>query len=291
MMKKGLVAVIAVAIMILALVPFVDEGSDGANQPDTNGFTIMGYIKEGAALYTNEEATVVLTVVTSSGERTYYDRGISDGYFTIENVPLGSSYYISFSCEGYNIVHTSACLSPYATPTLTTNYAYEIISWPEPDGDVYQITSSAKGTDCIGVYSTYGIITGTVTEGSYKISGARVDILGKDTDNIINTAFTKNGSFTITNCPTGTYDVKVTMEGYETYETEITVLADPVVNTIDIQMVSTSSGGILGIDLPHFLMIAGGAIAGILIIASVIYRIRMKKGKNPVIYDDNEEKE
>ena len=287
-MRKGLVAVIAVAIMILALVPFVDGGSDGASPPDTNGFTITGYIKEGAALYTNEEATVVLTVITSSGERTYYDRGISDGYFIIEDIPLGSSYYISFSCEGYNIVHTSACLDPYATSTLTTDYAYEIISWPEPVGYVYQITSSADGTDCIGVYSTYGNITGTVTEGSYRISGARVDILGKDTDNIINTAFTKNGTFTITNCPTGTYDVKVTMEGYETYETEITVLADPVINTIYIQMISTSSGGILGIDLPHFLMIVGGVVAGILVIVSVVYRVRMRKDRVPVVYDDDE---
>lgn len=290
-MKKELVAIVAIAIMILVFVPFVDEGSDGANQPDTNGFTVTGYIKEGAALYTNEEATVVLTVITSSGERTYYDRGISDGYFIIENIPLGSSYYISFSCEGYNIVHTSGCLDPYATSTLTTNYAYEVINWPEPIGNVYQITSFANGTDCIGVYSTYGKISGTVAEGSYKISGARVDILEKDTDKIINTAFTKNGSFTITNCPTGTYDVKVTMEGYENYKTEITVLAEPEINTLNIQLEITSSGGILGIDLPHFLMIVGGAVAGILIIASVIYRIRMKKGKTLVIYDDNKEKE
>ncbi|MFA6804053.1 MAG: carboxypeptidase-like regulatory domain-containing protein [Candidatus Methanomethylophilaceae archaeon] len=287
-MRKGLVAVIAVAIMILALVPFVDGGSDGANAPDTGGFTIKGYVKEGGALFNNDDAYMVLIIRGTETGEVKQSVEITNGYFEFTNVPLGVAYYISLNCPKYSIEYTPGkYISEYST-TISSDIAYQIINWPTPSNNTYQITGSADGTQCIGVYSTYGKITGTVTEGSYRISGARVDILGKDTDNMISTAFTKNGTFTITNCPTGTYDVKVTMEGYETYETEITVLPDPVINTIYVQMVSAPSGGIMGIDLPHFLMIVGGVIAGILVIVSVVYRVRMRKDRIPVVYDDDE---
>ena len=64
----------------------------------------------------------------------------------------------------------------------------------------------------------YGSIVGTVQDGSgARIPGASIEIVNRETNLVLTAVSNENGAYTVTNALPGTYDVKVTLQGFKEF--------------------------------------------------------------------------
>jgi hypothetical protein len=71
---------------------------------------------------------------------------------------------------------------------------------------------------CLTAQELYGSIVGTVLDGSgARIPGAAIDVVNRDTNLILSTVSNDAGAYTFTNVLPGTYDVKVTLQGFKEF--------------------------------------------------------------------------
>lgn len=125
----------------------------------------------------------------------------------------------------------------------------------------------------------FGSISGTVSNGTFMISNARVTLLdssGTIFSTPINTD--SDGFYQFTDIPTGTYTLKVVRNGYETMETLVVI--SPSENTVtNFDLANIERNYLFGLDMPHSMMVIGIFLASCLLVIAVGFRLQV--GETP----------
>ena len=83
----------------------------------------------------------------------------------------------------------------------------------------------------------YGSVVGTVQDGSgARIPGATIEIVNVETNLKLNTASNETGSYTFTNVLPGTYDVKVTLQGFKEFVKTRVPVTGGSISRVDARM-------------------------------------------------------
>lgn len=281
-MRKILLAVIVAFLMTVTIIPMADV----SDADDT--VTFDGYIKMNGSLLTNDIIEISIYYEQDGIVENMTTKGIENGYFSIDRIPANlaaTSYYFGVVINGYQVSGVSRYLDGTPVYIGESTFAYRFNSLPILTNNTYTI--STTDAQCINISSTYGIVKGTITTDSstpMTLNGVKVNIIDEETKVIVVSATTENGGqYMIDRCPTGNYKLQAETSGYETITDYIVVGTGT--NTFDYDMKETP-GEWLGTDLPHAMMIFAGILGIIVIIVAIIYRIRIRKKKSDVVYDD-----
>lgn len=250
---------------------------------------------EGTAAYNQDkkcwEFSVEVPAITlGSGYRHFLC--VQDGY-GIWRVPADTMAYSPSTDSQQSPSYTPYTLSP--DPKATWEYpmppysAYRIVnSSIHIAGQTVDLTESSR----IVLRSATVTVTGTVTsEKNYALSNAEIGLArASDPDKVIyRTATDGSGMFSISNVPTGEYILTVNVAGYSCDPISVDI-QDNVSNRFSVTMAQDADTQYFGFDLPHFLMLLGGVVCVILILASAVFQHRARKGKRDQwIADDTEE--
>ena len=135
-------------------------------------------------------------------------------------------------------------------------------------------------------------VSGSVMSGKFALANVNIDFCRLTSpDTAEYSAITnKNGEYVIKDVNTGTYIVKVYTNGY-TAEDQIFDVTDGGINILDISM-DQNNTVYFGYDMPHFLLILGGIIGIILIVASLFFQYWVVKKKHDNwVYNDMKDKD
>src|SRR5215471_4022497 len=85
--------------------------------------------------------------------------------------------------------------------------------------------------------STNGSITGVVTDSSGAvIAGAKISAQNKDTGFVYTADSTSTGNYSVTQLPTGTYDLRVESPGFKVFQQNSLAVAPANVLRIDVPL-------------------------------------------------------
>lgn len=279
-MRNTFIAVAAIVLMVLTVVPLtVDDDSD-AFWPEGE-FKLCGYVKEGNVPFSDKNA---LVSVYTPGQLVAEKVGISEGRFEILVPATGSmTYYLSIQCNSYTISGVSTKYMN-SIPLLNTSM-YGINDFRKgvgTDTGTWWITDELNTAGCISMSKASGDIIGKINDGSYFLSGAKIEILNGDS--VIGYAVTNNGNYIIKNCPIGNYKMSITKSGYKTVTSDVFVKEGT--NTFDRSLEKDTENTFMGLDFPHFIMVIGGIIGIAVVVTAIVYRYRLSKGDDAVFDDD-----
>ena len=182
--------------------------------------------------------------------------------------------------------------APWGHARMPTYIAYGITI---PSGQSNPITITDTTDDSRHIITLMPAkvdVKGMVTSGKFALANVNIDFcrLTSPDDAEYTAISDKNGMFEIKDMNTGTYIVKVYTNGY-TAEDQIYEVIDGDINTLDISMEQNASV-YFGYDMPHFLLIIGGVIGIILILASLFFQYWVVKKKHDNwVYNDMKDKD
>lgn len=307
-----------------------DGGSTDSGDNPVDTFTFTGNLECWETSAGTDSISVLIiaarissTSSTSSTEIWYYDseptkykarwvaptEDETTGHWTFSaEVPVLEQGYSYFICvqDGYEIFRTPAfnvasestvINSDMASSTLRyTAYLINSTGTANAVVDLCEVTNGTTTEHHMFQLNpaTVEYVRGNVKSGEdYNLSNVEIRLAKPDNpDRILYTAYTNSeGDFTISNVYTGQYILTASVAGYT---------FDPI--TVDIQennhgpysltMTQQSDTQYFGFDLPHFLMIVGGIICIVLIVVSILFQHRVKKGRRgDWINDDTEEED
>src|SRR5947207_5733999 len=83
----------------------------------------------------------------------------------------------------------------------------------------------------------YGSVVGTVQDGSgARIPGATIEITNRETNLVLTTISNETGTYTFTNVLPGTYDVKVTLQGFKEFVQQQVPVTAGSISRVDAKM-------------------------------------------------------
>ena len=214
--------------------------------------------------------------------------------FKITGVSDSRCNDIPVKIHPFPYVNVPGAEAPWGTDRMPVYNAYMIkpdVYKYKPDPVNVTSTSSESGGIITLTPATVNI-SGSVMSGKFALANVNIDLCNISTpDRSEYTAITnKDGQFSILNVRTGTYIVKAYTNGYTADEAVFNVV-DGEVNTLDISMEQNSTG-YFGYDMPHFLLILGGVIGVILIVASLFFQYWVVRKKHDNwVYNDMEDKD
>ncbi|MBE6517480.1 MAG: carboxypeptidase regulatory-like domain-containing protein [Thermoplasmata archaeon] len=196
-----------------------------------------------------------------------------------EEGDIDHSKYPTQYKEAYRLVD-----APKKTPPYQTLETFAVSGMEDNERNV------------IGAVRIAGNLQVTVHHQDYNLSNVSVSLLrdGETKTSSDLTELTNNqGICTISDIPTGWYNVVTTLQDYEQKGESRVYIDKNVTTNITIEMdPTTNDKDFWGYDLPHFLMICGGAIGAIIIVISIVMQRRTIKGnKEDWIFNDIEDEE
>ena len=286
-MKRAL-ALIAVAVMaIVCVVPVIDT-SDAA----------PGDTTVSAKFFCDRD----LSTITSSVTVIYFDGGETgaivgstsvieakdtSGFnkFSVKIEPGASlamtNYYFYFNVEGFSVISTSSTIGDEPTnikvmesaTSVVTRSCYQITSpysfTPNVDNDINGVITMAR--ESLGTVTGFAMID---TKEPIYLNNVNVTLYDLATGtSLLATKTSDNGSYTI-DYNAGTYGIKFELGGYNTYTQDV-IIGQNETTTLNVQL--TQSESYFGLDLPHALMVLGGAAAIVLVLFSSYMRMRLSR--------------
>lgn len=219
--------------------------------------------------------------------------GLSDDdslVVTVEPVPLNAGWIVGFVNSSAGGVIVGAEVSAGSGVRTTDSQGHYNLTMVE---GTYTVNCSAPGHDngtgnVVVVAGQESWLNLTLTAKAWTLKGhvydsstmaalvnARISLTAVNASEIV--AMTNaTGYYEIILIPFGTYDVNVSMAGYEANDTELTVSTSGVV-TRDFQLTPVSGGGGGGIST---LAMAGIAIAVVAIVAGIAAFVLLRRRKN-----------
>ena len=281
-MKRAFV-LIAIAALLVCVIPMVDS-SDAAGETTISGYlynptkdlsSVNTYI---CIIYSDDGGNTGEIIGETKTVATWDEKKLNKFTVTIEpNADRTiTHYYIFFNFYGYAVLS--------APPTfLPSNIKIEDVTYT----DCYSLNGSdiVDGPNEIGstssgwfiMESAQGTVSGKVTmktDGLIYLTGIRVTIFDLSTNKNLESTTTDDDGFYSITYDTGKYGIRFEMGGYDTVNDEITIVKGA---TIDVPAVMTKNESYFGFDLSHALMILGGTAAVILLLFTIIVRVRLSK--------------
>ena len=224
----------------------------------------------------------------------------SNGSFTLPSyrildAGIGLEYYFLIE-SGYEIEITGSSLEGTSKEIYRDNnneslrqypgmyVAYRLMDPVNPADTVIPISGKNGDKDKIGAIHVTGTLTVNVTSDDYKLSNVIIHLVREgetDSNNYSFEGITGNdGSCTIKEVSTGTYNVIAILEDYDQIRPmQVTILKGET-STLSIEMeLSIQEGKYWGYDLPHFLMLCAGGAGVVLLAISTILQYRTTKGQ------------
>lgn len=288
-MKKAFVLV-AIAALLVCIIPTMDSSEA------TGGTTLTGYL-DGPSDLSLSSFYQITVVYSDDGENgvevgkiVSTDKstgGISPwnndnkNRFTVTITPdadtLFTHYYIGFSIYGSTIDAGYITSFTKLKVNGVEDRYYSIVG---TGTDIQAGDNAIKPLPVIDYYkmkSAKGTVTGQVSintqEPTYLIN-VNVTLFDKSTEKTLTTTTTKDKGIYTLEYDTGTYGIKYEMNGYDTVTGEVTIVEDTEI-TKDVSLKQNQS--YFGLDLPHALMIIGGATAIVLLMFTLFVRMRLSK--------------
>ena len=271
-MKKALVLVVALA-MLVCIIPFTDS-----SDADTDT-TISGYIDGGRDI--TGAASIRISIIYSDDGITGKIVGSVDtvspwtttlyaNKFSVTIQPEAdhtiTKYYIFFNIYGYSVkaVPTGFVKADPINVGGVMYSCYQMNGMP----DITPGTDNPIGNETSGWFSmktAEGTVTGKVSTKAAEpvyLNGVLVTLYDLNTKAELKSTTTHDGGVYSIVFNTGTYGISYELDGYKTEDMEITISEEtPLTN--NVTMKETQS--YFGLDLPHALMILGGAAAVVLL--------------------------
>ena len=83
----------------------------------------------------------------------------------------------------------------------------------------------------------YGSVVGTVQDGSGgHIPGATIEIVNRETNLVMRVVSNQMGGYTFTNVLPGTYDVKVTLQGFKEFKLQKVPVTTGAISRVDARL-------------------------------------------------------
>ena len=292
-MKKAAILFV-IAAMIVCVIPIIDS-SDAAATPAT---TISGYFfNDSKDISTSSSITIKILyydgisdsgIVVGTGDESSVFPKTTGGTnkFTVTIVPETdlalNHYYFYFSINGFSILSTPHKVDsairqvPLVDGTTTTILdCYNITDTTNIVSNTENIIGST--TDVFTMQSAIGMVKGTVTTNSTEptyLNGVKVTLYDlKTEENLVITYTSNHGAYSI-DYNTGNYGIKFELGGYDTVTDEVTIGKD-ITTTVNGTLVENQS--YFGMDLPHALMILGGALAVVLFLFTMFVRMTISR--------------
>ena len=283
---RGTVVILTIAAMLLCIIPLADSSEA------TDATTVSGYLYEGSKDISTASNIYICIIYSDDGGTTGKIVGHTNtlgplsekktNRFSITIEPEAdltiTHYYLYFNIYGYSV---SAMPDPSMAKKdkitiggITYNNCYNLSGSDIVVGTDNIIGSAESGW--IIMSGARGTVSGKVsinTQEPTYLTGVKVTLFDLETKEDIKDAsdVTDNNGYSIT-YNTGTYGIRFEMSGYDTVTDEVTIIENA-----DVQLPVTmkQNQSYFGLDLPHALMILGGAVALILVLFAVIRRARL----------------
>ena len=267
MMKHVSAALIAAAAICMLLPSLVfADGADADGEGTETGQTyISGYIYEPLSSGNGpiEGATVTVKMTLSDGNVIRFSAATgSDGRFDVnitEGFDTTATFGILFALEDYTMRNL-----PQSVSTSTDSEGYYTLTLPTStttDGNTYYMLTddmSQSGSDLrvVLMASTTSTLTIRVIYVGDFIEGAKVTI-SKVGDSDSNTVESNSRGYAeFNNISVGEYSIVVKADGFETYESTVTVGEGGT--TTDANLTErTHTHYLWGFDIAHVMMLAG----------------------------------
>lgn len=294
------------------------DNSDGAEYR----YNIVGYVGEGNGNFTDPDAYAVITKVTGTDAEDYVivstklsKKGITDGEFEFVDfkhntvTDSGVTYFFNIVSKHYKIKTI-----PFVKPRpviigtemvditrtddqgvkTTTELGYEFsrdnlhIAAEDSSGRKL-ITGEKDSASMITVaLKKVSELKGIISEGDFRIIGAKVELI-KEVDEVTEVFATthtnKKGEYVLKSLP-DEYILRVSADGYVTKE--VTVNLGVTGQSVFIENINDMEKN-KEVPLPRTLMILAGIVGGMILLASVIYLLLLRRSpRRSIIYDDEE---
>lgn len=192
-------------------------------------------------------------------------------------------YYYYISMDGFSVKSTPHSVNSETTDVTVTEGTGQAVK------KCYRITETGSLTlntnnligdadkDIFTIQSAFGTVTGVVKinnkEPTY-LNGVKISLYDIVSGDNLTSTYSGNDGYYSIQYNTGEYGVRYELNGYDTIEKRVSIGQGSVVN-IDTDMTQNSS--YFGLDLPHVLMILGGAAAIVLLLFAVFMRYKVSK--------------
>jgi len=278
MRKKFLLVSFAITLLILVMLPAPSDADTTAN------YYIEGYVAD-----TSKKPMEGVTVSVADGQDPAPSCDTdAEGFFSV-GVAVNTGLTISFTVYGYSVITCPNTSIQPGTGSLVLNLskaAYNATT------HTYTITGSVADMQCVIMATSNGTVNGQVTFGANPVRSATVTLSpiepvpgGRDYS-----AGTKdNGDYEIT-CPTGTYTLTVSSQGFDQSDPiEVKVTDSP--STVNVTMVKSELKKYLGLDVAHLLMLVGVIVGMLFAVAAWFLSRRMNRPHGLEIIDDSAEED
>ncbi len=278
MNSRVVLSLIAVSLMIISI-PLMSD----ATSADESSATVEGYLKINGVI-TSNDSVVVTIYYPLSGSSEFGKKSVtginSEGLFSISGIPdetNASDCLISFALNGYSMSSLpSQVESNYEQ--RDNNICYHLSSSIGQFHKGITYTLGDNDLHSFSMYSSYGSVKGRVvmdTTAVAGLNGASVVIKNSHDVTVASTVTTNGGYFEIEKCPTGNYEIIVSMNGYVTVNGTVTVNQAETTLLEDARMVKDR--GPLNMDLNHILMVLAAIITVAIVAFTAYHTVRSKK--------------
>ena len=283
-MKKALV-LIAIAAMFIGIIPLTDS-SEAVGET-----TISGYLYEGSKdismasyiyigiIYSDDGTTG--TMVGSTNSVSPWTALSKTNKFSITITPQANlqkeKYYIYFNIYGFSVTSLPSTYTKESIEVDSVKYAcYQL-----PDeGSITVGTDNPLNTSTSDLFimkTSEGTVSGKVSTGTDEpiyLNGVIVTLYDLKTKTELKSVTTHDGGLYTITYNTGTYGISYELGGYKTEKAEVTISEEiPTVNNVSLK----ETQSYFGLDLPHALMILGGATAVVLLLFTLFMRMRLSR--------------
>jgi len=282
-MRYKLLLVLAAISLLMLVMPLA---SDGADDSSASNYYVQGYVADIARM---PMEGVTVSVLDGTGP-VFQSETDASGYFIV-GVASNASLMISFTVFGYTTV---TC--PYTTSQPGSDYlSLNLSKVPyAASTHTYSIADSIADMQCAIMAASDGIVRGQVTFNSNPIKDATVTLTPS-----VDAPFSGGGNYTAQTdsrghyeitCPTGTYNLTVSRQGFNQSDViPVKVTGSP--STANVTMVKSELRKHLGLDNAHILMLVGVVVGIMLAMAAWFFSRRMNRSHRLEIIDDCDDDE
>ena len=274
---------ISAAVMLLFLV-MLPAFSSADTTSTTSNYYIEGYVADTGRM---PMEGVTVSVTDSNGISTQSNTD-ANGFFSV-GVASVTGLSISFTVYGYSVITCPNTSIPQGSDSLSlilSKAAYN------SQTRTYTITGSVADMQCAIMGASQGTVKGQVTYGTTAINGATVTLSPADNvpDGTNYSANTDSGGNYSISCPTGTYTLTASGQGFDPSNAVTVKVTSSSPSTVNVTLEKSVLKKYAGLDAAHLLMLIGVAV-GIILAAAAWFMSRRLNGPHglEIIVDDEEE--
>lgn len=280
----ALATAVVLATVVLSCIPDAEGASNADPEPTPVSYTFYGYVAT-----IDQEDNKPLSGVTV---RLYnIDKVEIDACETDEN---GRFEFTVTDYDGDNAHYIALEYSEYAVrahPNMTS-------SGESDDGDYFPFTLDSGKLDSEGKYAltgtadskssiimavtvgeVFGTVYGDVSGTSTGLNGAKITLTAKDSKKNYTAVTDEQGYFSI-KCPYGTYDMRVTCNGFESMSLENVTPSSGFAYIVSLDNIR--SDVIFGLDNAHSMMLIGFVVLVLMLTITISLARWSKKPNSPV---------